>query len=84
MSYLVSIKNLSWQKANELIASHTEEVVSDQLCTAPLISVIVQTYQHAAFIRQCMEGILAQKTDFSFEIVVGDDGSTDGAYLILK
>jgi glycosyltransferase involved in cell wall biosynthesis len=44
----------------------------------PLVSVSIITYQHAAFITECLEGVLAQKTDFEFEILIGEDGSTDG------
>lgn len=44
----------------------------------PFVSVIVQTFQHAAYIAQCLDGILMQKTDFPFEILVGEDESTDG------
>jgi len=44
----------------------------------PLVSVIVITYQHAAFIKECLEGILIQKVDFPFEIILGEDASTDG------
>jgi glycosyltransferase involved in cell wall biosynthesis len=44
----------------------------------PTVSVCVVTYQHAQFIRQTIEGALAQRADFAFEIVIGDDGSTDG------
>ncbi len=44
----------------------------------PLVSVIVVTYQHANYIQQCLDGILMQKTDFSFEILLGEDASTDG------
>ena len=36
------------------------------------------TYQHAAFIKQAIEGALAQQADFPFEILIGEDGSTDG------
>lgn len=46
--------------------------------TTPLVSVTVQTYQHAPFIRTCLDSILMQKTDFPFEIILGEDGSTDG------
>jgi glycosyltransferase involved in cell wall biosynthesis len=42
------------------------------------VSVAVITYNHLAFIRQAIESVLMQKTDFDFEIVVGEDGSTDG------
>lgn len=44
----------------------------------PLVSVCVQTYQHAPFIRQCLDGILMQQTTFQFEILLGEDASTDG------
>ena len=44
----------------------------------PLVSVIVTTYEHARFIRQCLDGILAQETCFPFEVVIGEDESTDG------
>jgi len=45
----------------------------------PLVSVLVITYQHAAFIGECLDGILAQQTDFPFEVIIGEDGSNDGA-----
>lgn len=46
--------------------------------TTPLVSVTVATYQHTNFIRDCIEGILMQKTTFPIEIIIGEDGSTDG------
>jgi glycosyltransferase involved in cell wall biosynthesis len=42
------------------------------------VSVIVATYQQERFIADALEGILAQQVDFPWEIVVGDDASTDG------
>lgn len=44
----------------------------------PMVSCRVSTYQHAPYIRQCLDGILMQKTNFSFEIVIGEDESSDG------
>lgn len=44
----------------------------------PLVSVLVQTYQQKHFIEECLESILMQETTFAYEIIVGDDGSTDG------
>ena len=44
----------------------------------PKVSICVQTYQHAGFIEQCLDGLLSQKTDFPFEILLGEDCSTDG------
>jgi glycosyltransferase involved in cell wall biosynthesis len=44
----------------------------------PLVSVLVTTYQHAPFIRQCLDSILMQETTFPYEVIVGEDESTDG------
>ena len=44
----------------------------------PLVSVHMITYNHAKFIRQAIEGALNQNTSFPFEIVIGEDCSTDG------
>lgn len=48
------------------------------------VSVIVLTYNHEKYIRQALDSILMQKTNFSYEILVGDDASTDGTQEILK
>ncbi|MCA9182051.1 MAG: glycosyltransferase, partial [Planctomycetales bacterium] len=50
----------------------------------PLVSVWVITYNHALFIRQCLDSILAQKVDFAFEICLGEDESNDGTRDICK
>ena len=42
------------------------------------VSVCVQTYQHKEYIRDCLESILVQKTSFNFEILIGEDDSSDG------
>ena len=44
----------------------------------PLVSVFITTYQHAPFIRNCLDGALMQKTSFPIEILIGEDESTDG------
>jgi glycosyltransferase involved in cell wall biosynthesis len=41
------------------------------------VSVIVISYNHEKFIDQCLDSILNQKCDFNFEVLVGDDASTD-------
>ena len=46
--------------------------------TLPLASISCATYNHEPFIRQCLDHLLAQKTNFPFEIVIHDDASTDG------
>ncbi len=44
----------------------------------PVVSVCVQTYQHVNYIKQCLDGILMQQTNFPIEILLGEDASTDG------
>ena len=44
----------------------------------PLVSVMMITYNHASYIGQAIEGVLRQKSNFLFELVIGEDCSTDG------
>lgn len=43
----------------------------------PLVSIFMLTYNHEGYIRQAIESILAQKTTFPIELVIGEDFSTD-------
>ena len=49
-----------------------------------LVSISCITYNHAPYIRQCLDGFLMQKTDFAFEVLIHDDCSTDGTTDIIK
>lgn len=42
------------------------------------------TYNHEKYIAQAIDCFLSQKTDFSFEIIVHDDNSTDSTQEIIK
>ena len=44
----------------------------------PLVSVNMITYNHKPYIAWAIEGVLQQKTSFPFELVIGEDCSTDG------
>ena len=46
--------------------------------TPPKASVCVITYNQEAYIRECLQSIVDQMTDFDFEVIVGDDCSCDG------
>lgn len=47
------------------------------LSKTPLVSVKMITYNHEPYIAQAIEGVLEQETDFPFELVIGEDCSTD-------
>jgi len=50
----------------------------------PLVSICCLTFNHAKFVRQCIDGFLMQETTFPIEILVHDDASTDGTEEILR
>lgn len=49
-----------------------------------MVSVFCETFNHEPFIRQCLDGMLMQKTDFAFEVLIHDDASTDHTQMIIK
>ena len=49
-----------------------------------LVTVFSLTYNHEAYIARALEGMVSQKTDFPYEIIVHDDASTDRTAEILR
>ena len=52
--------------------------------SVPKVSVCVVTYNHEKYIRECLESIVNQKCDFNFEVIVGEDCSTDNTRAIVQ
>ncbi|MFW5793379.1 MAG: glycosyltransferase [Bacteroidota bacterium] len=50
----------------------------------PLVSVRLMTYNQADFIKDTIDGIMIQRTNFFVEVVVGDDFSTDDTLKIIR
>lgn len=50
----------------------------------PKVSVCIVTYNHEKYIRQCLQSIVDQETTFDFEVIVGDDSSTDATAVIVR
>ena len=48
------------------------------------VSIRCFAYNHERFIRQCLDGVVMQKTDFRFEAIVHDDASTDNTAAIIR
>jgi glycosyltransferase involved in cell wall biosynthesis len=51
--------------------------------TAPLISVIMPVYNREKYLREAIESILHQTYE-NFELIIADDGSTDGTIAIIR
>ncbi len=49
----------------------------------PLVTVIIPSYNHAIFLNECIDSVLLQDYP-AIEVVVVDDGSTDGSLEILR
>ena len=49
-----------------------------------MLSIYVPTYNHEKYIEEALKSILNQKTKYTFEVLVGEDASTDGTRAIIK
>ena len=52
--------------------------------TSPLLSIYVPTYNHENYIEKALDSIFMQKTKYSYEVLVGEDCSTDNTRNVLK
>lgn len=62
------------------MTGETETIeVSDpgRLVANPLVTVLMITYNHADYLAQAIEGVVSQQCDFPFELIIGEDASTD-------
>jgi len=48
------------------------------------VSVLMITYNHEAFISEAIEGVIMQKTDFNYELIIADDCSDDNTPNIVR
>ncbi|MBN2885029.1 glycosyltransferase [Patescibacteria group bacterium] len=54
------------------------------LITEPMVSIGCLTYNHEAYIKEAINSFLMQETNFPFEIIIYDDGSTDANRQIIS
>lgn len=57
---------------------------STNMTDAVLVTIASTTYNMEAFIAEALDSWLAQETSFPFEILVSDDGSTDGTCDVVR
>ena len=49
----------------------------------PKVSVVCTVFRHEAYLRQCLDGFVMQKTTFPIEVIVHDDCSPDNSATIM-
>lgn len=62
-----------------------ETEISNELAMriTPVVSVLMTAYNHEKYIAEAIEGVLAQQTDFPFELIIGEDCSSDNTRSIV-
>lgn len=50
----------------------------------PMVTVTVVTYNQEKWIRQTLDSILAQQTEYLYEVIIGEDHGTDGTRAICQ
>lgn len=50
----------------------------------PLVSILISVYNHERFIEQCLKSVASQETEFSYEVLIGEDRSPDGTRALLE
>ena len=81
------LKNIFSQNLYSAIIHHinNQKIKFDKrLENLNLVTIICRTYNHEQFITQTLNGIIFQKTNFKFKVLIGDDLSTDTTPLLLQ
>lgn len=55
-----------------------------RLCDKPLVSVVMLAYNHDAYLAEAVESVLGQTADFPFELLIGEDCSSDATRAVAK
>jgi RimJ/RimL family protein N-acetyltransferase/glycosyltransferase involved in cell wall biosynthesis len=67
-----------YEKCNfKQVNDNIKMVLNLSLKRLPKVSVFMMVYNHEKFIKEALDGVLMQKCNFDYEIVIGEDYSTD-------
>lgn len=62
--------------------SFTEISDPGRLAGSPSVSVLMLVHNHASYLAEAIEGVLAQACEFPYELLIGEDASHDGSLAI--
>ncbi len=67
------------------MSQNTIEISSpEHLPDSPVVSVYMATYNHAQFLAEAITGVVMQRTSVPFELIIGEDCSSDGSLDIAR
>jgi glycosyltransferase involved in cell wall biosynthesis len=73
---------ISEQAPSTSLAGDGSDVIEisdpSRLPARPAVTVVMNTYDHAPYLPQAVEGVLAQSTSFPIELIISEDCSRDG------
>lgn len=81
---------LSSNEAHKIIDSYYKPVYIEPIYeNSPIdksldLSIVVPVYNHKEILEECIMSLVNQKTKYNYEVILVDDGSTDGADKIVK
>ncbi len=52
--------------------------------TNPTVSVCIISYNHENYVKKCLDNVFSQKVNFEYEVIMGDDCSTDQTAELIK
>lgn len=85
-----NVSDISHEKALQIIADHSKDPSGSALCEHVWsdpeydLTIIVPVYNVEKYLKKCLDSIVLQKTDYTYQVIVVDDGSTDKSSEILE
>jgi len=77
-----------WDRLIERVEAVYEAALTEKLAEAdphrPKVSIVIPVYNKAPYVREAVESALRQQVGFPYEVIVVNDGSTDGSAEILE
>lgn len=68
----------------EVESDQKEFIRVEYVYRKPFVSIHMMTYNHARYVAQAIEGVVMQETNFDYQLVIGDDCSSDETSKICK
>lgn len=81
---MMKSQNASVAEKRKLIRSHNKCDMDNIEKNKCMVTIIVCTYNQEKWIRQTLDSILAQQTEYPYEVIIGEDHGTDGTRAICQ